>query len=88
MFDEVDRKGRTAPTWRRERCAMTLFVHLSGIEPPHMAPEAIALSTELQMRFEQGTFYYSATQKSSLVFRNCVLKKRALSDIITLYVYL
>lgn len=24
-------------------------MHLSGIEPPHMAPEATALSTELQV---------------------------------------
>ena len=40
-------------------------VHLSGIEPPHMAPEAIALSTELQMHFEQASFYYNDPEMSS-----------------------
>ena len=88
MLDEMDRKGAHSADIVSIALHEDLIVHLSGIEPPHMAPEAIALSTELQMHFEQGTFYYSATQKSSLVFPICVLKKRALSDIITLYVYL
>lgn len=29
-----------------------IYTHQSGIEPPHMAPEAIALSTELLVQQE------------------------------------
>ena len=62
-----------------------LLVLMNGFTPDRFAFIRIIL---LFAVIEQGTFYYSATQKSSLVFRNCMLKKGALSDIITLYVYL
>ena len=37
-------------------------MHLIGIEPTHAAPEATALSTELQMHLHYNTTFYSVWQ--------------------------
>lgn len=43
-------------------------VHLIGIEPTHTAPEAIALSTELQMHLIHSTIRCFKAQEYLLIF--------------------
>ena len=39
------------------------FMHLIGIEPTHAAPEATALSTELQVHLHYHTIFFFAWQE-------------------------
>lgn len=44
------------------------IMHLIGIEPTHTAPEAIALSTELQMHLLHSTIRCFKAQEYLLIF--------------------
>ena len=43
-------------------------MRLRGIEPPHAAPEATALSTELQTHLYHDTILFSNLQGDLLIF--------------------
>lgn len=45
-------------------------MHLIGIEPTHAAPEATALSTELQMHLSYNTTFYLKLQVLIFCFLN------------------
>ena len=51
---------KTIVTDRGKNCNKKM--HLIGIEPTHAAPEATALSTELQMHLSYNTLFYFKLQ--------------------------
>lgn len=52
---------------------LLLKMHLIGIEPTHAAPEATALSTELQMHLQYNTTFYFILQVLIYCFLNFIL---------------
>ena len=53
--------------------ACTKIMRLRGIEPPHAAPEATALSTELQTHLRYHTILFLKMQEESCIFFKILL---------------